>query len=281
MSGNVVSGSQHYPGWGGYPPGIPGPGPVVWPGAIPAYVPRPETRRNPFPTRPAELDVPKSGYNGALIVTILDESTSMDSARDSTISAYNEFIQGQQSLRTRLVDGHKASASLLKFGDSRVERVYRNVPLVNVEPLSRTTYRPYGGTNLFDAIGSAMMDVRSILQEVSEDQRPAVIVMIITDGEENTSRTYTRQDVLELVKAAEKADWTFMFLGANIDAFAVGSSFGMNAHNTLQYNTSNMAGTMDAVGSAMSAVRSAKAAGVATETLYAYDMYEGKRDKAL
>jgi hypothetical protein len=76
-----------------------------------------------------------------------------------------------------------------------------------------------------------------------------------------------------MVKAAEKSDWTFTFLGANIDSFAVGSTFGMTAKNTVNYSTNNMTETMSAVSASTSRMRSAKFAGTSTEAIYNAGLY--------
>jgi hypothetical protein len=72
-----------------------------------------------------------------------------------------------------------------------------------------------------------------------------------------------------MVAAGEAADFTFLFLGANIDAFSVGSIYGMNAMNTVSYNTNDMVNTMTSISESTSAMRSGKLAGMDTRALYA------------
>jgi len=72
-----------------------------------------------------------------------------------------------------------------------------------------------------------------------------------------------------MVAAAEKADWSFVFLGANIDAFSVGASFGMNTMNSVNYSTTNMAQTMGTLSATTVRMRSAKIAGLDTHAVYA------------
>ena len=95
----------------------------------------------------------------------------------------------------------------------------------------------------------------------------------MTDGAENASHRFNNNQIKEMVAAAEKADWTFTFLGANIDAFAVGSTFGMNASNSINYNTNNMHETMSAVSESTVRMRLAKTAGVSTAELYSNGLY--------
>jgi hypothetical protein len=51
----------------------------------------------------------------------------------------------------------------------------------------------------------------------------------MTDGEENSSKEFNRQQIFDLIKRKEAEGWTFVFLAANIDAWAVGQSIGLQA----------------------------------------------------
>lgn len=218
----------------------------------------------------------KSGKNGTLITMIIDESGSMTSARDTTISGFNEFVAGQRSAEAEAGAGY---LSLIKFDAPHIKTVFTNRPLNEVPALSRETYSPNGGTNLLDAIGHAINTVNSELAKLKKKERPGVIITIMTDGAENASRSFTNQQIKDMVKAAEDADWTFTFLGANIDSFAVGSTFGMNVHNSVNYSTANMGATMAAVSASTIRTRSAKLAGSTTADIYASGMYTDDEKK--
>lgn len=210
----------------------------------------------------------KAGTNGNLITIVLDESSSMSSCWDTTISGFNEFVQGQKS-----ADAGEANLTLIKFNGFQSTTVFNAVPLDSIPLLDKTLYRPSGNTNLLDAIGNAITSVNSHLSSLKKKDRPGVIITIMTDGEENSSRNYSNTQIKEMVKAAEAADWTFVFLGANIDAFSVGSMFGMTAKNSVNYSTSNMAQTMASVSDSTSRIRSAKLMGVSTAELYSTGLY--------
>ena len=207
----------------------------------------------------------KAANNGTLISIILDESGSMSSARDATISGFNEFVEGQKATK----DVGQAYLTVTKLNAPRIITLYKNKPIDQVEPLTYETYRPEGWTNLNDAIGTALMSIEETLSAVEESERPGVIVVIMTDGQENASKTYSTKQIKSMVAAAEAADFTFLFLGANIDAFAVGSDYGMTTQNTRSYSTDQMNQTMSSVSASASAMRSAKHAGWNTQTIYA------------
>jgi predicted peroxiredoxin len=108
-----------------------------------------------------------------------------------------------------------------------------------------------------------------------------VLVVIITDGEENASRLYHGETIKSMVKTSESdADWTFTFLGANVDAFKMGATFGMNSANTASYATTSMSATMNVLRESTTKVRMAKSAGVSTAELYATQALYNAEDRA-
>lgn len=196
--------------------------------------------------------------NRTYINVVLDETGSMDSCRDSTITSFNEYINSQKNLEGECL------VSLTTFDEGwrstrpSVRDVYRNIPVSDVPDLTRDTFVPTGSTNLYDAIGSTIKNV-----ELSIGNEEAnVLVVIITDGGENASREYSLEKIKTMVGEKEKAGWTFVYLGANQDAWQVGASFGLAKGQTMTYDVANMAGTMSTLGAATSAYRSVRAAGM-------------------
>ncbi len=94
---------------------------------------------------------------------------------------------------------------------------------------------PLGGTALNDAIGHMIVRLGNKFKTMPEDKRPAhVIVVIATDGAENSSREYTHAAVKQMVEEqTEKWQWTFVYLAANVDAFATGGAYGFAKGSTI------------------------------------------------
>lgn len=236
---------------------------------------------NPFPaglqttvsvkttlTTPTKYKFKKAGTAGNLISIVLDESGSMQSCWDSTIIGFNEYVAGQKA-----ADAGACWLTLNKFEGGHIRTPFENRDIREVPILDKKNYTPAGGTNLLDAIGHTIEQVNSILDSKKKKDRPGVIIVIMTDGEENQSFKYNNEMIKAMVAAAEKADWSFVFLGANIDSFAVGSTFGMNASNTVNYSTANMAQTMNAMSATTTRMRSAKLAGMDTQAVYSTSMF--------
>jgi len=169
-----------------------------------------------------------------LIVCILDRSGSMGSIIDDAIGGFNEFLQNQKKL-----DG-EATMTVALF-DDRYDLLYNNVDLQKVKKITRAEWSPRGTTALYDAIGKTINTVDGDIKGLKKSKRPdKIMVVIATDGYENASREYNSKDIQKLIKKKEKDDWIFTYIGADQDAFDVGTSFGVKGGNTLSYtNTSH------------------------------------------
>jgi Mg-chelatase subunit ChlD len=100
-------------------------------------------------------------------------------------------------------------------------------PLSTVRPLDRETYTPGGGTPLLDAMGRTIM-----WMDLLKPQPERILVVILTDGAENASREFTRPQIQDLIRSREAtSSWTFVYLGANQDAWAAGEALGIARGN--------------------------------------------------
>ena len=211
----------------------------------------------------------RAGKNSKLshVIFVLDESSSMNSCWDSTIAGYNEYIAGQRL--DAETTGIETLVSLYKFNGSTVRSIFERTDIKSVKPLDKNSYRPSGGTNLHDAMGGVMMAINTLLSNKHKSERESIIITVLTDGEENQSRTFKSTDIKGMVEKAEAKNWGFMFLGANIDAFHAGSALGFGATNTIQFSTKNISESMNAASSMTSRMRSAYASGLDTSATYA------------
>jgi hypothetical protein len=147
------------------------------------------------------------------ISIILDRSGSMTSIAGDITGGFNQFLADQRKL-----DG-QAIVSLFQF-DHEYETVYAGIDLRDAPDLNAENYVPRGSTGLYDAIGRTVVATGSRLAALPEDQRPErVLVLIITDGLENSSREFYSDKIAEMVShQRDKYNWEFMFIGANQDA---------------------------------------------------------------
>ncbi|MFC6010072.1 VWA domain-containing protein [Nocardia lasii] len=127
----------------------------------------------------------------------------------------------------------RIEVTLAQF-DTTYDVVYANVPLDQVPAPS---VQPRGGTALYDALGTLVTSVGAELAARPEAERPGtVIVVVLTDGHENSSREWTHAAVKSLITQQQDVyNWTFVFLGANMDAVEVGSNLGFDPGSAITY----------------------------------------------
>jgi len=168
-----------------------------------------------------------------LIVSIIDKSGSMESIRNDAIGGFNTFLEAQQK------EPGEARMDLVLFSfDGDLKIVCENALVGEVKRLDTETYVPNGGTALYDAIGETVTRIGARIAAMKEDERPEkVIVTILTDGEENASRKFTREQVFEMIShQTDVYKWQFVFLAANQDAMIAGSSIGISKSACMSFS---------------------------------------------
>jgi hypothetical protein len=171
--------------------------------------------------------------NFTSINVIIDRSGSMGSLAKDTIGSFNTFLAEQ-----KLVPGD-AVFTLCTFNHDYT-LVHDFIELAFVPDLNPKTYAPSGNTALLDAMGTTINSVGQKLAAMVESERPSKIVfLIITDGQENASSRFSREQIASMVQHQKDTyNWEFVFMGANIDAIAESRSVGISAANTMQYDAS-------------------------------------------
>ena len=242
---------------------------------------------NPFPgfdwptqeikINPAKPVAPNAGNNGTLVSVILDESGSMQPNREPTISGFNEFKTSQRS-----VSG-ECKLTLTKFstplGQERISLMFDSLPIEVVPDLSADNYQPAGNTPLYDAIGRTIDAIDNHLKDLPESDRPSVLCVIMTDGEENSSKKFKLAQIKEMIKEREQKDWMFAYLGAGPEAFKAGTTLGMAPNQSMAYNASNMGGTMKSLSSSTARYRAARASGSSNASILQDGLFNDEERK--
>lgn len=211
--------------------------------------------------------------NHTHISFLLDRSGSMQSIKSDTIGGFGAFIDEQKG------EPGRCTVSLAQF-DDHYDEVYHRLPLDQVPELD---LQPRGMTAMLDAIGRLVVTTGQQLAALPEEERPGtVIVGIMTDGLENSSKEFTRAKVREMIQhQTDVYGWQFMYLGANQDAVEVGTGLGVDPGMSLTYTQSAAGAAMRLSGQKLSGLRRRMAAGMAPEAARAASVYtEAERDEA-
>ena len=158
------------------------------------------------------------------LVFIVDRSGSMAGLEKDTIGGFNAMLKEQAELEG------EARVTTVLF-DNQYRLLHDRIDIRAVAPLTEKDYRVGGGTALLDAIGRTIKKIRAVQKHTAEDYRAEkVLFVIITDGEENSSRKYSAEQIKECIEhQQEKYGWEFVFFGANMDAVLEASKLGIAA----------------------------------------------------
>ena len=161
------------------------------------------------------------------LTIVVDRSGSMQSVRDDAQGGVNAFVADQAKVRGEAV------LTLVQL-DTEYEFVHKAVPVEQVPPYELI---PRGSTALLDAVGRAIAETGERLAKTPEADRPGLVAfVIVTDGQENSSREYRLDRVREMIThQRDKYGWQFTFLGADDSAFDQGAAMGLSAADVAKY----------------------------------------------
>ena len=177
---------------------------------------------------------PNGETSAAYVTLILDETGSMQDCKGAAIAGVNEYLKTLRQMPTPV------RFTLTLFNSGKLDVRHRNVPVAEVLELTEQTYQPAEMTPLYDAIGQTLA---ATSHEVSPESKK--LCVILTDGLENASREYTREGIARMLKDHEAKGWTFVYLGADHDAWAAGRDIGLSGGNTIMFCRRDTGDTFD------------------------------------
>jgi len=200
------------------------------------------------------------------VAFVLDQSGSMAHLAEAVVAGFDEFVQ-----ELRADDG-ETLFSLTTF-DTRFEHVHVAVPLRDIPSLADTGYRPGGMTALFDAVAHTVLATdRRLAESGRADEK--VMVVVMTDGLENSSTDYTTRTLADLIETYDaRPNWTFVYLGAAHgsleDAGDVAGTMAFKRSNAMRWSADDASAmkSMRSLGNAAKARR--RADSMKTEQLFA------------
>jgi hypothetical protein len=175
---------------------------------------------------------------------ILDASGSMSNCRHETLQNLNLHLKTIQNLQIEFPE-QTFKVSLTLF-NTRLSQKWQYKSPLDIPPLTLNDYNTEGSTALLDAIGTQIHEIQHRFGEQMESDEATVVMVILTDGEENSSRFYDFPFISKTIKRLEKTGkWTFTFLGTDIDAFHVGEMLSIKRENTMQFDKREMGRTFN------------------------------------
>ena len=131
------------------------------------------------------------------ITLVVDRSGSMHSIREDAQGGINAFVQQQAALPG------EALITLVQF-DTKYEFLIQGQSAGECGDYELV---PRGGTALLDAVGRAINETGDRLSRQAEVDRPGLVVIVVmTDGHENSSQEFTKAQICLLYTSPSPRD---------------------------------------------------------------------------
>lgn len=162
---------------------------------------------------------------------IIDESGSMQSIKKEAIDSVNETFQSIHAAQEKYEKQQDYFVSLVSFNDN-MKTIYDCQNIKEISELTSVTYQPRCSTALYDAMGFSLNALRPKVA-----QQDKVLVTIVTDGYENSSKEYNSNTIRALVEELKSLGWVFAYIGANQDVVKAAAT--ISIVNTLKFEATS------------------------------------------
>ena len=172
---------------------------------------------------------------------LLDRTGSMSDIWDEALGSVNAYAAAVGKVEDGEADDLETSVTLAVFDHQ--EGFQFDVLRKEVQPdawanVTNDEVSPRGMTPLFDAIN------RTITMAEADNPEKAVIV-IMTDGYENSSREVTREGAKAALDRAEARGWEVVFLGAEFASFGDADAVGVSASKQMAVSAGSLSATQE------------------------------------
>ena len=167
--------------------------------------------------------------NKTELIFILDRSGSMSGMESDTIGGFNATISDQKT-----IDGETRVTTILF--DNFFETLHDRISLQDIPSLTDKDYFVRGSTALYDAVALGIRKIANVQKHIKPEGRADKVIMVITtDGYENSSRDTNAAMLHKMIDDCKKDGWEFLFLGADIDAQAAAGSIGIDSNRAANF----------------------------------------------
>ncbi|HEV7346876.1 vWA domain-containing protein [Telluribacter sp.] len=169
---------------------------------------------------------------------ILDESGSMQSVKTVTLNGFNETVQTIRAAQRQFPE-QQHFVTLVTFNGTGIKTLLDKQPVEELSELTAESYLPNASTPLYDAIGKSLMRLEF---QTEQEKEYSVLVSILTDGEENSSREFKGTNIKAMIQRLKEKDWAFTYMGANHAVEQVAKSMDIDSFTQFESNEEDMKG---------------------------------------
>jgi hypothetical protein len=195
-------------------------------------------------------------YDWTYVAVLIDTSGSMQSLNPTNTSKQITGLIREQT-------GGKVTVTAARFSE-KYEVFLKNKPASEVN-ITVEDITPLGSTALYESFCKIIDDSTDCINNFTDVKPGKIVIIVLTDGEENASKgEYSGKSGLSILtkKITEKQEqnWLFYFLGTNIDAIKMGTSFGIAPQTCINYGNNQQGCTtvIRSTSQALSRMRSEK-----------------------
>ena len=192
------------------------------------------------------------------VAFVIDSSGSMYRSISDVIGGFNKTIAEQKN-----VEKGECAISLFTF-NGNVEEHYLGKDINDIDNFN---YCPNGMTALYDGVGQAIDKIGKWLSNMDESERPSKnLIVIMTDGAENSSKEYTSNQVKDMIKHQEEVyDWSFVYMGTDLTNINDAKDLGIRMSSVS--SRKDLGNSYDIINSVTSCYRSALSVEAAAATM--------------
>jgi uncharacterized protein YegL len=205
--------------------------------------------------------------NSTLYHFVIDRSGSMSGMEQEVVSGFNSQVETIKKLQTELAEQHFLMS--LTIFDSEVENLVLPTPIKEITQINTEQFKPRGMTALLDAIGKSIAQIEFSYGEVLKENLMSVVMVIITDGQENASAYFNYHEIAKQIAARDAKDnWTFNFIGCDFDAIHTSRMLNIKRENVMNMNKEDYQHVSQKVSQSMSYYAKEKRSGKFVKNLF-------------
>jgi hypothetical protein len=177
--------------------------------------------------------------NWTHIGVLIDRSGSMQTLNPTNTSQeLTKFIQ-DQGTNSNTDNNQKVTVTIARF-DDEYEVIVKN-GLAKDTNITAADIQPRNMTALYESFSRLIDEIGDELSEMSGERPGKIIIVVLTDGEENASKGIYQGEagrkllMEKITHQKEKYNWVFFFMGTNIDALATGKNIGIDIKTCINF----------------------------------------------
>jgi len=181
----------------------------------------------------------KTTNNRTYYHIIVDQSGSMADCIPATLSTLNEQIDTIKSLAKKFPEQEVLTG--ITFFNTEMDQIYFCDPVEKLNRISSEHYSPNGMTALLDAVGQTILALNGKVEREIKKNEASVVVIIITDGYENSSKHFNHSKIKSMIGELESTKlWSFSYYGADMDDISDATKMGIHRDNSVMLKKSAM-----------------------------------------